>query len=188
MQDGSSAQGTCSDGAQCWDEPQPCHQNGKGRGGGKKWKQQRQHSNQWDDQDWGNRQWGGNQWSGSGDAKDSQRTPSGKGGCAKEEAATPKGGKGKGKGKGSKGGKGKSTYELIPKGKWARAHSAERGDDGSALCWFRNNKPGGCVSPATGDGMCSWSHAKRPGDYGDKAWEQLGDEARAKIVTKVNAA
>jgi hypothetical protein len=184
MQDGSSAQGMHSEGVQYWDEPQPYHQTGKGRGGGKKWKQQRQHPNQWDswdDQDWGNRQRG---W----DDKDSQQTPPGKGRYAKKEAATPKGGKGKGKGKGSKGGKGTSTYDLIPKEKWARAHSAERGDDGIALCWFHNNKPGGCVSPATGDGRCSWSHAKRPGDYGDKAWEQLGDEARAKIVTKVQAA
>jgi hypothetical protein len=186
MQDGSSAQGGFSEGAPCWEDRQPRYQQGKGRGGGKNWKQQRQQYNQWDGQDGGHRTWGGTQWTGSGESTDRQHTQLGWHG--KQEAETSKGGKGKGKGKGQKGRKGKSTYDLIPKEKWARAYSSERGDDGTAPCWFHNNKPGGCVAPATGDGRCSWSHAKRPEDYGDKAWEQLGDEARAKIVSKVHAA
>jgi hypothetical protein len=192
MQEGSG-QGASYAGAQRWEEQQDHYQPGQGKGGGRGNRRKQQQANYGGGHQWGKRQWDDDQWCGKSGAKAiqwPQPGADGAGGFVKQEPEAPKGGKGKGKRKqkGGKGEKGKSPYDMVPKDKWARACGGERGDDGVALCWFHNNKPGGCVSPGTGNGMCSWSHGKRPADYGDKAWEHLDEGTKAKIVAKVQAA
>ena len=177
-------------GAQKWEEPKAYYQHGKGKGGGKGKRPQRQQAHYDGGHQWGKREWTADHQYEKAEAQGSPWYQDGTSSYVKQEPWTPKGGKGKGKGKqkGGKGDKGQSPYDLIPKDKWARAYGGERGDDGVALCWFHNNKPGGCVAPGTGNGMCSWSHAKRPADYGDKAWENLDESTKAKIMAKVQAA
>ena len=90
-------------------------------------------------------------------------------------------------GKGSpKGQKGQTPFDLVPKDKWSRAYKDESAADGTALCWFHNNRPGGCSGGY--NGKCSWSHEKRPADYGGKAWEYLDPSQKAAITAKVEKA
>lgn len=76
-----------------------------------------------------------------------------------------------------------NPFDVVPKDKWTKAYYDEKGDDGNGLCWFHNNRPGGCSGGF--NGQCDWSHDKRPADYHGKHWADLSDDERKLIIAKV---
>ena len=76
-------------------------------------------------------------------------------------------------------------FERVPQEKWAKAFKDEADGD-KPLCWFHNNRPGGCTGGY--GGVCKWSHAHRPKAYGGKAWADLASDDQSKIEALVEKA
>ena len=76
-------------------------------------------------------------------------------------------------------------FERAPQDKWARAFKDEADGD-KPLCWFHNNRPGGCTGGCSG--VCKWSHALRTKAHGDKVWADLTNDEQQKIEDLVDKA
>jgi hypothetical protein len=83
------------------------------------------------------------------------------------------------------GGERNGPFDRLPQDKWARAFKAEADGD-KPLCWFHNNRPGGCTGGYSG--VCKWSHAHRPTVHGGKPWVNLTTEEQQQVEDLVNKA